>query len=81
MKTRPSIVLLLGYHAPDSAAWVAGVTGIAGDDMDVAVHRALAGGMANKQPGRAYDPFSRFVFQVPGPGLSSLSWTRWGCGV
>ena len=58
MKTPTSIIFFCRDHAPDPAAWMIDVTSIAGDDMDVAVHRALAGGMANKQPGRAYDPFS-----------------------
>ena len=34
-------------HAPDPAAWMVDVTGIAGDDMDVAVHHALAGNVAD----------------------------------
>ena len=30
-------------HAPDPAAWMVDVAGIAGDDMDVAVHYDMAG--------------------------------------
>ena len=58
MKTPTSIIFFCRDHATYPAAWMVDIACIAGDDMDVAVHRALAGGMANKQPGRAYDPFS-----------------------
>jgi hypothetical protein len=31
------------YDATDSVAWMIDIAGIAGDDMDMAVHHALAG--------------------------------------
>jgi len=37
-------------HATDPAAWMIDVTGIAGDDMDMAVHHALAGDVINTRP-------------------------------
>ena len=37
-------------HAPDAAAWMIDIAGIAGDDVEVAVHHGPAGGMAYVQP-------------------------------
>ena len=34
-------------HAPDPAAWILCISIIAGNDMDVAVHYALAGNVAD----------------------------------
>jgi len=44
-----SIILFVGYHTPDPAAWVVDISGGAGGDMDMAVHHALAGS-AHRSP-------------------------------
>jgi hypothetical protein len=54
-----SIILFVWDHATDAAAWVVDITGIAGDDMDVAVHRALAGGYWDR----------------PAPTAGKITWT------
>jgi len=36
-------------HAPDAAAWMVDIAGVAGDDMVVAVHHGLAGS-AHRNP-------------------------------
>jgi hypothetical protein len=52
-------------HAPDPAAWMVDIAGIAGDDMDVAVYHALAGGHWDR-PARCHGVF------VTGPGTVVL---------
>ena len=42
-----SIIPFVRDHAPDAAAWMIDIAGIAGDDMDMAVHHALAGDIAD----------------------------------
>jgi len=39
----------MGYNPTYPAAWMVDITGIAGNDMDVAVHHALAGDVADIQ--------------------------------
>jgi len=46
-KTRTSIILFVWDHTTYPAAWVVDITGIAGDEMDMAVHHALAGDRAD----------------------------------
>ena len=69
----------MGYHAPYSAAWMVDVTGIAGDDMDMAVHHGLAGSreigcgtfLRQKNFVAVFFGFTMFYFRLAHPAATS----------